>query len=50
MADESRGSKQPLGFQSRDMNVFKGVLHRKNTALEKEAKEEVQILMGRDIC
>jgi hypothetical protein len=24
-ADEIRGSKQPLGFQSRDMNVFKGL-------------------------
>jgi hypothetical protein len=25
VADYIRGSKQPLGFQSRDMNVFKGV-------------------------
>lgn len=39
VADGNRGSKQPLGFQSRDMNVFKGVFGSPNMGSDKKANE-----------
>jgi len=44
-----RGASQPLGYQSRDMNVFKGMWDGEG-GLSEEGTDEEQIPMGRDIC